>query len=353
MLPRSLSISSLLKQAAASEQTQHSEVVQPTTGTAEFSFQLGSRSPEDVSVLPSTSSRRVASPGPKEQKSIRFNEQVEQCIAVEMEGDSDDDELDPLNINDFEQSDIESGGFVMKTPNSVAKSLPDHEYTTNAPESNEKGKAIAIIPPTALKHMHDHNSSWNTSKLSPSSSHEILRPLKPSIRMLLHDDDDDDDDDESYYVDWKPPNSAINRRDSSSAMQEHFETLTSESSPDLTGEPPGMFMPHEKDDEDLVSERLFGKVDRVINTTRDMACRFWTGGSTAYMNNKSMNTLATDWTTSFLPRILSPKHSWEFSDPSSVANESMHSETRKISPNPFFISTDNQMTAQEWDGPSL
>ncbi|PMD41513.1 hypothetical protein L207DRAFT_328160 [Hyaloscypha variabilis F] len=269
MLQRSLSSSSLLKQAAAAVQAQQSEtytgIGRPLMGraTSDYAYPLSSRrlSRENTSILSSISSSGLQSPG--EKKHIHFNEQVEQCIALEMKGD-DDDEAEAYAVHDYDDSDSDDGAIMMKRSNSKRKLPPLHRKRTTPRQSfSTESKTIAMLPSTTLKYRADtpeppetamkhSNGFWNGSKLSPSPSQETLRPSKPSTRMLLGDDDEDDD------MDWQPPSAFNNRKDSVSVTQERFQSLqTSGSSSSLTGEPSGMrrtpsgmFMPYEEDEDD-------------------------------------------------------------------------------------------------------
>jgi hypothetical protein len=298
MLQRSLSSSSLLKQAAAAVQAQQSEnyvgIGRPGMGRAnsDYTYPLSSRrlSRENThSMLSSISSSGIASPG--EKKHIHFNEQVEQCIALEMKGD-DEDEPDTYAIHNYNDSDSDDGGIMMKRSNSKRKLPPLHRKTTTPRQSfSAESKTIAMLPSTTLKYRADtpdppetamkhSNGFWNGSKLSPSPSQETLRPSKPSTRMLLSDDEEDDD------MDWQPSSAFNSRKDSVSVPQGRFQNLhTSGSSSSLTGEPPGMrrtpsgmFMPISEpysDEDDRVSEGLFGRVLETVNTARDIAHVIW------------------------------------------------------------------------------
>lgn len=119
MLQRSLSSSSLLKQAAAAVQAQQSdggldrpEIGRATSDYVSFRFSSRRMSRENTSRLSSVSSSSLASPGTGEKKHIHFNEQVEQCIALEMKGD-DDDDADTYAIHNYD-SDSDDGGIMMK-----------------------------------------------------------------------------------------------------------------------------------------------------------------------------------------------------------------------------------------------
>ena len=87
-------------------------------------------------------------------------------------------------------------------------------------------------------------------------------------------------------MDWQPPTAFANRKDSVSVTQERFQSLhTSGSSSSLNGEPSGMrrtpsgmFMPYEEDEDDVVSEGLFGKVVDTVNTAKDIAHVIWNVG---------------------------------------------------------------------------
>ena len=301
MLQRSLSSSSLLKQAAAAVQAQQSEngilsrpgLGRSTSDYVHYPFSSRRMSRENTSMLSSISSSGVASPGSGEKKHIHFNEQVEQCIALDIKGD-DDEEPEAYAVHDYSDSESDDGGIMMKRSNPKRKLPPlHHKRTTPRASFSAEGKTIAMLPSTTLKYREDtpepqetamkhSNGFWNGSKLSPSPSQETLRPSQPSTRILLGPDEDDDDAD----LDWQPPNAFANRKDSALLTQERFQNLqTSGSSSSLTGEPSGMrrtpsgmFMPYEEDEDDIVSEGLFGKVVDTVNTAKDIAHVIWNVG---------------------------------------------------------------------------
>lgn len=296
MLQRSLSSSSLLKQAAAAVHAQQSIGLRPGIGRANSDFTPLSFSSRRLSneyhpsVLTSISSSGLSSPFTGTTRHIHFNESVEQCIAIDMKGD--DDEVDDHAIYDIEDdSDSDDGAIMMKGSNSHRKLPPLQRPTTPRPSFSADNKTIAMLPSTTLKYRGDtpeppetamkHSSGfWSGSKLSPSPSQETLRPSKPSTRIFLGDDDDDAD------MDWQPPSAANNRRDSMAANQERFGGLhPSDASSDFNGDPSGMrrtpsgmFMPFEEDEDDIVSEGLFGKVVDTVNTAKDIAHVIWNVG---------------------------------------------------------------------------
>lgn len=295
MLQRSISSSSLLKQAAAAIAAQQLEVPSRPLllgrATSDYAYPFSSaRSSQDhTSTLTSMTSSGLASPGTRERKHIHFNEQVEQCIALDIKGD-DDDEPDVYS-GDYDDSDSDDGAIMMKRSNSKRALPPLHKKPALKHSPSADNKTIAMLPSTTLKYREDtpepqetamkHSSGiWNGSRLSPSPSQETLRPSKPSSRMLLGEDDEDDD------LDWQPSNALGSRKDSMSVHQERSTHLKSSlSSSSLSAEPSGMrrtpsgmFMPYEEDEDDVVSEGLFGKVVDTVNTAKDIAHVIWNVG---------------------------------------------------------------------------
>lgn len=283
MLQRSLSSSSLLKQAAAALQAQQSDGYDRGLEQTRFApLNFASRRLSDhPSLLSSINSSGIQSPG-TERKHIHFNESVEQCIAVEVKGGDDEREPDIMDYDDYDDSDSDDGGIMMKRTGSGRKLPPMHR-----PMNNNDSKTIAMLPSTTLKYMEDSpdsdtavkhsNGFWNGSRLSPSPSQETLRPSKPSSRLLNGDDDEDDAD-----VDWQP-SSVFIRKDDLTAAQGRLQNLRAPGS-QLDGEPSGMrrtpsgmFMP-EEEEEAAVSEGLFGKVVDTVNTAKDIAHVIWNVG---------------------------------------------------------------------------
>ena len=298
MLQRSLSSSSLLKQAAAAVQAQQSVnggIERPVLGraTSSYAYPLSSRrlSRENVSMLSSVSSSGLATPGTGEKKHIHFNEQVEQCIALDMKGEDDNEPEPSYPSHDYDDSDSDDGGIMMKRSSSTKKLPPLQSKKIQRQNSATDNKTIAMLPSTTLKYRADtpeppetamkhSNGFWNGSKLSPSPSQETLRPSKPATRILLWDDEEDDED-----MDWQPPSAISNRKDNIAVTQERQNLQKSGSSSSLTGEPSGMrrtpsgmFMPYEEDEDDVVSEGLFGKVVDTVNTAKDIAHVIWNVG---------------------------------------------------------------------------
>lgn len=205
----------------------------------------------------------------------------------------EDDEPDSYAVNDDYDSDSDDGAIMMKRSNSKRKLPMMKKAPTPRNSFSSDSKTIAMLPSTTLKYREDtpepqetamkhSNGFWGSGKLSPSPSQETLRPSKPSTRILLSDEDEDDEVD----MDWQPTSAFANRKDSVSVTQDRIGGLhTSGSSSSLNAEPSGMrrtpsgmFMPYEEDEDDVVSEGLFGKVVDTVNTAKDIAHVIWNVG---------------------------------------------------------------------------
>jgi hypothetical protein len=230
------------------------------------------------SVAVSTESSGITSPS-AERKHIHFNEQVEQCIAVEVKGE-DDDDADTDRLDDDSDSD---DGVMMKRTRS-RKSQPLLKKRKNA--SQTEGKTIAMLPSTTLKYRTDtpepqdtamKHSTGRSHLISPSSSQETLRPASSRGRFFFGDDGDDDIVDGfcDPNAGWRSPNTEF---ESSDGLHR------SASSGSLTDEPAGMrrtpsgmFMPYEEG-EAAAGAGIFGRVIDTVNTARDIAHVIWNVG---------------------------------------------------------------------------
>ncbi|GAP83461.2 putative hex2 protein [Rosellinia necatrix] len=208
MLQRSLSSSSLLKQAAAAVQAQQkggaNRIGRPIlrhahTDLVTFPFSKRRRSRANTSRLPSTATSGGASPA-AERRHIHFDEQVKQCIAVEVKCDDDEDELDPPHwVHD--DSDSDDGAIMMKVTKTGKKPI----YLRKKPNSNNtnESKTIAMLPSTTLKYREDspalpdsaikHSAgSVRSPLISPSPSQETLRPSRSSGAFFQQDNEGDE-----------------------------------------------------------------------------------------------------------------------------------------------------------------
>lgn len=289
MLQRSLSASSLVKQAAAAVQAQQKGCLKKTSrrpgldraNTDFVTFPFSSRGlSNDNSLFPTAVSSGLVSPS-GERKHIHFNEQVAQCIAVEIKGDDDEDDVEPeINYN----SDSDDDAIMMKRTKGK-KLRPILKRTKSHSHSGGESRTIAMLPSTTLKYREDtpepaesamkHSTGvFRGTVLSPSSSQETLRPAKKSGRFFVDSDDEDDEDDEptSNWSSAKSTEGSLGglRRSTSSAslLNEPAGMRRTES---------GMFMPYEQG-EDSNSEGLLGRVIDTVNTARDIVHVIWNVG---------------------------------------------------------------------------
>ncbi|TDZ74456.1 Uncharacterized protein CTRI78_v000877 [Colletotrichum trifolii] len=288
MLQRSLSASSLVKQAAAAVQAQEKDgrrrlgrppLERATTDYVTFPFSSRRLSRESSNLCPSSTSSGVISPS-SERKHIHFNEQVSQCIAVDVKGDEDEEDADTER---YDNSDSDEGAIMMKRSKTKKKTPLMRKKSAKAAAAAE-GKTIAMLPSTTLKYREDtpeppetamkHSTGvYRSPIMSPSSSQETLRPSKGSGKFLF--DDDDEEEEEPASLGWQSP---TRTDDKSTGLQR------SSSSSSLNAEPAGMrrtssgmFMPYEEG-ESSSNEGIIGRVIDTVNTARDIAHVIWNVG---------------------------------------------------------------------------
>lgn len=286
MLQKSISSSTLMKQAVDALRAQQPNQ-RPALGQRPYSdFSTSSRSGEDTNGIPteppsalhSASSSGVTTPCGGERRRIHFNDKVEQCIAIYKE---QDDYLSA--IVDSSDSDSDDGIVMMRAEHGKERKLSNRS-TPRGSFSNES-KTIAMLPSTTLKYRSETPelvveppkpppkvSFWNVAaKLARSASTETLKPSNPSSNFLLDDDDDED-------LGWQPPP----RRDSM-----HIHRLDDfpldEADEEISGRglrrtPSGMFMPYEDDEDHTSDGGIIGKVVDTVNTARDIAHVIWNVG---------------------------------------------------------------------------
>jgi hypothetical protein len=221
---------------------------------------------------------------PSERRHIHFNNEVEQCIAVDSKEDDEAEEEEPQST--FSEDDEDDEGIVMM------KQVPSKAKVSNrsTPRNSfgNESKTIKPLPSTTLKYRGDTpepneaqqlrgmNRFWPTKKtLSPSPSQETLRPSRPQANFLLDDDDEDVD------VQWQPSSySNPSYHDKSSP---HLSDPQSEDEydpgPGMRRTPSGMFMPYDEDEEEAaMNNSLFGRVVDTVNTAKDIAHVIWNVG---------------------------------------------------------------------------
>ncbi|KAI0401856.1 hypothetical protein F4802DRAFT_609145 [Xylaria palmicola] len=294
MLQRSLSTSSLLKQATAAVQAQQKSgsvrIGRPILRRAQtdfvtFPFSKRRRSRTNTSLIPSTATSGLASPA-TEKKHIHFDEQVQQCIAVEVKGDDEDDEPESLRWG-YDDSDSDDNAIMMKPSKTGKRPI----YSRKQPVNTNTGdsKTIAMLPSTTLKYREDspappdsaikHSTGVRSPLISPSSSQVTLRPSKPSGPLFQLSDDEDMDDSLPDYESstsfsstegysrqadlLRPPSISDFREEEKPAGMHRTES--------------GMFMPYEEG-EARPNDGIVGRVIDTVNTARDIAHVIWNVG---------------------------------------------------------------------------
>ncbi|OQO06199.1 hypothetical protein B0A48_08787 [Cryoendolithus antarcticus] len=325
MLQRSLSAASLLKQAAASIQSQgrtpSSKVAQPEAQHYGLNSFISRRQSMDYFTSRDSSSGAETPSDTKEHRHIRFDDNVEQCIAVECKPDDDEDDVQEHIHYDSSSDSDDEGLMIMRRrrrPNlSRNKSSQQSTRAPPTPAASTQRKMIETVASTTLKYRTDSPDpeadssmtplarSWSAGRLSPSPSAETLRPSRPSRNFLIPSSPDS-----SSPTSSRPSSSpsASLRRSSPDADDEtgwSFGASNPKSSlgaaslplPDEThhaytrpneGEgygiegmrrtESGMFMPYEEDEDDAVAAGLFGRISEGVNTARDIAHVLWNVG---------------------------------------------------------------------------
>jgi hypothetical protein len=281
MLQKSLSNSSLVRQAAAAVQLQRSPYDalyrRPSDYTDTHSSIGTSREGTDYFSSQSTSGFHSPAPEQLERKHIRFDNKVEQCIAVEIkDGDYDEDEP-TLEGNESENE------LLMMRRSRRRKTKPKLRRS-----STNDSKIIAKLPSTTLKdrveslnpdlQSHSLGSSplWKP-RLSPSASVETLRPPNPSKNFLIEEEEEEDEHGEQISS-W----SLVQSRDEpdKTGLQDEIQAkldYEEERNGRLRRTESGMFMPVEEE-EDAQMGGIVGRVLDTVNTARDIAHVIWNVG---------------------------------------------------------------------------
>lgn len=304
MLQKSISTSSLVSQAAAAVEAQKTTHVnfdgrrrRPFVGRATASdytmlIPIRTISRDTTDYFSSRSTSGLLTPGDGEKKHIRFDEKVEQCIAVECKG-VDEDEEDENNHNPwakYREDDSSSDEGVVMMRRSSRRKRPLSRTSSKTSISGES-KTIAKLEPTTLKYRTDspdvpettptHSLGFfRSSRMSPSPSQETLRPTHPSSNFLLSGDDGEDDSSfnpaGAYEV--KRPRTPTPSDPYSIPPNQSPSGSSDSSSSGLRRTASGMFMPFEDEDEDPAAPGLIGKVVDTVNTARDIAHVIWNVG---------------------------------------------------------------------------
>ncbi|KAK4560807.1 protein phosphatase regulator [Recurvomyces mirabilis] len=313
MLQRSISATSLVKQAAASVQAQQGSPRKPTINGAHFDITLSgftSEAPSRDQVDYFTSRHSSDDGTPCEcsaKRHIRFDDKVEQCIAVEHkedlaeESESEEDEVQHSGSSDASSDD----GVIMMKRKRRSRANKDAKGSRSNSQSR---KMIETLPASTLKYKteapdvaeapqhHTFGSSWRSSRLSPSPSQETLRPSRPSANFLVKDEEEPE---EAMSSTWSfgasNPKSSLGSASSSedemAGRSRRKNKMTATKARSSTPGPSddysaellrrtnsGMLMPYDDEEDDAMAVGLFGKVSETINTARDIAHVIWNVG---------------------------------------------------------------------------
>jgi hypothetical protein len=232
---------------------------------------------EPADYFSSKSTSGLHTPGEGEKRHIRFDDKVEQCIALECK-DGDDDE-DDFNRNPWAKDDDESSsdeGVVMMKR--ARRRKPLSRTSSKTCVNTTDNKTIAKLPSTTLKYRTDspdvteqaqsHSLFWKSSILSPSPSQETLKPSNPSRNFLLAEADEEGEDSNSSSYSMKRPSTPtasdpFSRREESGGLRRTAS---------------GMFMPFEDNEEEPPPPGFIGKIVDTVNTARDIAHVVWNAG---------------------------------------------------------------------------
>lgn len=300
MLQKSLSTSSLVKQAAASVQAQCRYVRGTGTSLGPSDSKLQSETPsrDQMDYFTSRSNSSAGTPyETQEKRHIRFDDRVEQCIAIdckdagidgEDESDEEEDHFEPQSSD----SSSDDGVVMMKRKKRPsAKRIGSHGKGSRSSSTSGR-KIIETLPSTTLKYRkespdvteeaqhHTFGRTWGGSRLSPSPSQETLRPSHPSSNFLIADDDDDDEvsSDSSWSFGPSNPKSSLGASVNKPSGNGKARANTAMPTYEMEGmrrTESGMFMPYDEDEDDAVAAGLFGRVSETYNTAKDIAHVIW------------------------------------------------------------------------------
>lgn len=295
MLAKSLSSSSLVRQAAAAVQAQQlrpSLRNRPTLGRAQSDFSaITSRTMStdtSRSYASSHSTSGLATPDQGEKRHIRFDDTVGQCIAVDVKDGEDEDE-DPWAV-DSDSDSSDDGLVMMKKSNSNNSNNSNKKRPmsrSNSKTNMLENKIIEILEPTTLKYRTDSpdvpdqashslgSGFWSRKgNLSPSPSQETLRPSNPSRNFLVAEEDDDDD------ISWEPSSASPDRREAKDGEVDadgYGPEFADRSGERMRRTASGMFMPYDEE-EDARNNGILGRVIDTVNTAKDIAHVIWNVG---------------------------------------------------------------------------
>jgi len=305
MLQRSISASSLIKQAAAAVQAQQSTLRQqnprPVFARAASDFAPSNPiSRDQLDYFTSWAGSEGDTPADCHKRHIRFDDKVEQCIAVDCKEEEHEYDSDPeMHLHDSDSDSDDDGVVMMRRPR---RKRPTMAGKNGARSQTPVGKIIEKLPDTTLKYKVDSPSasapplapfarSTSSSKLSQSASSETLRPSHPSTNFLLPQTDGETTEETDSDPAWNDNGIFNSRRDSVAVARARAQgkyIIDPDEDDDEDGRgpsglrrtPSGMFMPYEEDEDDVMAAELglLGKVNETINTAKDIAHVIWNVG---------------------------------------------------------------------------
>lgn len=283
MLQKSLSTSSLLKQAAAAIESQQSGLSRPamvSRANSDFSaFLHGSKSTSAINTRELPSALSTGTQSPLYAKHIHFNDQVQQCIAVDKDEEDDEDEV--FQTENIEDSSSDDDGLLMmpKAKGCIKAGLrgcsDNHQTIAMLPSTTLKAEEVVEVKKNdTFSNFGSFFSSFGAGTSSPETKEsEKAQGLMGTKSYILEEDDDD-----MAELDWEPSRFAT-RRDSVSVTQDRFGSRSFES---RSGPKEDDFQlpnyTYDEDEDDEVAAGLFGRAVDAVNTARDIAHVLWNVG---------------------------------------------------------------------------
>lgn len=286
MLQKSLSSSSLVRQAAAAVQAQQVRRGSVARRTSDFTpYSVFSPHKEELDYFSSSTTSGLQTPSEQgEKKHIQFADKVTQCIAVEIKG-SEEDEHDNAGHSAgvlYEDGISDDEGLLMmrsirrrshsRLPQRRRSSTGENKMIEMLPATRLKDRPETPEVPEGMSHSLLSNQSWRPSRLSPSPSMETLRPRDPSRNFLIGQNSDDflisyDNDEEVFKDGQTMDEEAMLRHAHEQAARERGLRRTAS----------GMLMP-EDELENPAFGGVVGSLLDTVNTAKDIAHVIWNVG---------------------------------------------------------------------------
>lgn len=287
MLQRSLSNSSLLKQAAAAIESQQSGLSRPamvSRANSDFStYFQDSKSTSAISTKELPSALSTGSQSPSCAKHIHFNDQVQQCIAVDKD-EEDEDEDDVFEVENVEDSSSDEDGLIMMPKKGSNKlnsrgSISDHQTIAMLPSTTLKAveEVVEVKKSDTFSNIGSFFSSFGASSTEAKATDKLEGLAAVGTKSYILEDDDED----MAELDWEPSHSSFaTRRDSVAITQDRFGSrgfgASTAAVEDEDFELPNYT--HDEDEDDETAAGLFGRAVDAVNTARDIAHVLWNVG---------------------------------------------------------------------------